>query len=549
MRGKIVNLCVAVMNILFGILIAIYTIKVPQDQTLLTVQENYVVSHILIAIYIIMGIVVFIDLIQSYNHKSDTTFNVGYVIGIFSISFIFIKQPIICAFAILSGLIILFKSLKENLIELNSITSISISLIIISATLITSFLTLRYNIIGENIKNKENKNELAYVSDYFKYVTELSIDKPYINVKKDGKFGYITPDGQTVIDFKYDYASPFVKINVYDKDFYIALVCENGSSYIILKNERKVLSYRTESSDDNYKAKKEELENIYKNTLEQKEDMTYEIEEVNNHINKAPVYKESSGNYDFRYDYNEEYDLLITQSNMGLGDKYELAKKDDLNIRIKLDTNDLDYDSSYLYLFSNGTIPFYETTKGSQGWYTNYGKKNYMNGKAQILDFFGDRILLRDYNNNTIYFINSNISKVSDDEKLSDSYKDIFVCGDGRYIVRNQDNFFDIIDDSYQSIFDTKYAIINPRLISENLYLVLDSTQNIKFNDYKYANFDWKILNYDGEVVLDGIEQIYDQFYDIEKDDKKDKDSYEKFEENLRDLKYKFVGDKFYLNY
>lgn len=83
MRGKIVNLCVAVMNILFGILIAIYTIKVPQDQTLLTVQENYVVSHILIAIYIIMGIVVFIDLIQSYNHKSDTTFNVGYVIGIF----------------------------------------------------------------------------------------------------------------------------------------------------------------------------------------------------------------------------------------------------------------------------------------------------------------------------------------------------------------------------------------------------------------------------------------------------------------------------------
>ena len=49
--------------------------------------------------------------------------------------------------------------------------------------------------------------------------------------------------------------------------------------------------------------------------------------------------------------------------------------------------------------------------------------------------------------------------------------------------------------------------------------------------------------------MLDGIEQIYDQFYDIEKDDKKDNDSYKKFEESLRDLKYKFVGDKFYLNY
>lgn len=545
MRGKIVNLCIALMNILFGILIAIYSINVPQDATLLTVQENYVVNHILIAIYVILVSVVLLDIIQSYNHKSDTTFNIGYVIGIFSISFIFIKEPIICVFAILSGLIVFFKSIKENLVELNSTTGISISIILMVAITITAFLTLRYDAIGENIKNRENKNELAYSDEYFKYITELDIDEPYINVKKDGKFGYIKPNGEVAIEFKYDYASPFIEITAYDKKFYIALVCENGSSYIKLKNERTVLSYRTESADDNYKAKMQELEDIYKNTLKQEGNIKYEIEVIDNHINKIPVYKGSSESYDFRYDYNEEYDILVTQSNMGLGDKYELAKKDDLNIRMKLDTSDMDYDPSYLYLFSNGTIPFYETSKGEQGWYTSYGKKNSMKGKAQILDFFGDRILLRNYNDDTVYFIDS------EGNKVSETYKDIFVCGDGRYIVKDMEGFITVIDDLYNSIFDKKYAVMNTRLISEDLYLVLDSTENIKFNDYGFADFNWSILNYNGEVIYDGIEQIYNEFHEIETNDKKEKEdeNYEKFEEELKDLDYKFVGDKFYLNY
>lgn len=543
MRGKIVNLCIAFMNILFGALIAIYTINVPQDETLLTVQENYVINYILIAIYVILIAVVLLDVIQSYNHKSDTTFNIGYVIGIFSISFIFIKEPIISAFAITSGLIVFFKSIKENLVELNSTTGISISIILMVAIAITGFLSLRYDSIGENIKNRENKNELAYSEEYFKYITELDIEEPYINVKKDGKFGYIKPNGEIAIEFKYDYASPFVEITAYDKKFYVALVCENGSSYIKLKNERTVLSYRTESSDDNYEAKMQELEDIYKNTLKQSDDMKFEIEKIDNHINKIPVYKGSSESYDFRYDYNNEYDILVTQSNMGLGDTYELAKKDDLNIRMKLDTSDMDYDASYLYLFSNGTIPFYETSKGEQGWYTSYGKKNSMKGKAQILDFFGDRILLRNYNDYTIYFIDAEGTKVSE------AYKDIFVCGDGRYIVRDDEGFIYIIDDLYNSVFDKKYAVINTRLISQNLYLVLDSTENIKFNDYGFANFNWSLVNYNGEVILDGIEQIYNEFYKIESTGKKDDDSYEKFEEKLKDLDYKFVGDKFYLNY
>ncbi len=543
MRGKIVNLCIAFTNLLFGALIVLFTIKVPQDRTLLTVQENYVVSYILVGMYIILGITVFINAIQSYNHKSDTTFNIGYVLGIFSISFIFIKQPAIGAFNILCGLIILFKTLRENLVEIDSTTGISISIVLMVAIAIIGIVTFNYDSLGNVIKNKENKNELAYREDYFKYITELDITDPYINVKKNGKYGYINPKGETVIDFKYDYASPFIEIQVYDKKFYVALMCEKGSSYIKLKNERTVLSYRTESADDNYKAKLNELEDIYKNTLKQDGELKYELPRIDNHIKKVPAYQQlSNQDFDFRYDYNEEYDLLVTQSNMGRKDIYELAKKNNLNIKINLDTDYLDYDSSYLYLFSNGTIPFYELSKRTQGWYTSYGKKNSMTGKAQILDFFGDKILLRNYNDNTIYFINS------EGAILSDIYKDIYVSNDGRYIVADTDNYLKIINEDYADVFEKKYAVINPRLIEANLYLVLDSTENIKFNDYGIANINWQLMNYDGQIILDGIEQIYDEIYELP-EKTENEDSYTIFERNLKDLDYKFVGDKFYLEY
>lgn len=543
MRGKIVNLCIGLMNLLFGALIIFFTLYVPQDKTLLTVQENLVVTYITRAIYLVMFFVVIIDGVQSYNHRSDTTFNTGYIIGIFALSFIFIKEPIIATFSVISGLVVLFKSIKENLVEIDSTTGISISIVVMAATAILAILSFTYSSIGESIKNRENKNELAYTKDYFKYITEIDIEEPYINIKKDGKYGYIIPSGEVVIDFIYDYASPFIEITEYNKKFYVALVCKDGSSTIILKNKRPVMSYRSESADENYSAKVTELEDIYHNVLSQLGDLKYEIPVVDNNIKKVPVYQEIATDYTYRYDYNDEYDLIVTQSNLGLGDKYELVKKDNLDVGISLDTTALDYDSSFLYLFSNGDIPFYEMSKRNQGWFTSYGMKNPMSGKAQILDFFDDRILLRNYNNKTVYFIDRN------GKMLSEAYSDIYVCDNGRYIVKDDDGYSRVIDDEYRNVFEKKYAVINPRLVQNNLYLVLDSTDDIKFNDYGNAIMNWKIINYDGDVIFENIEQIYDGIYKYP--DKKGKASeiYDQFVRELKELKYKFVGDKFYLEY
>ncbi len=547
MRGKIVNLCIGLMNLLFGALILTFTIYVPQDKTLLTVQENIVVVNILRSIYVVLVSVVITNIIQAYNHRNDTTFNTAYIIGIFSASFIFFKEPIIAVFNIIAGLIILFKSIKENLVEIDSTTGISISIVIMAATIILGILSFSYASIGESIKNKENTNEQAYKEDYFKYITELGqeFQDPYINIKINGKYGYINTKGEKVTEIMYDYASPFIEINVYNKKFYIALVCKDGSSYVILKNGRKVMSYRTESADENYEAKTKELEDIYFNTLHQTGSIKYEIEFFDNNMNKVPAYDENTLEYTYRYDYNEEYDLIVTQSNLGMGDKYELAKKADLDFRITLDTAALDYDSNYLYLFSDNTIPFYEISKRNQGWFTSYGMKNSMSGKAQILDFFEDKILLRNYNNDTIYFINQ------DKKIVSEEYKDIFICSQNRYIVRNNndDGFFKIINENYENIYDREFAAISPILASQNLYLITNDTSDLKINDYGYIKMNWTLINVDGETIAEGIEQVYNQYYKYPENTVKDNKTYEEFEEKIKALNYRFVGDQFYLDY
>lgn len=547
MRGKVVNISIGLLNILLGIVIGVFTFIVPQDITLITVQENQVRTYILIAIYAVMGVLILFNLIEYFIHRKDGEVRNDYIFSLFILSFIFIKEPLIAILPIVSGIFIISKTIRENLVEVNSMFAISIAILLATAMAISMVCSVFYSQIGTYIKDKENEDEQAYKSDYFKYVTELNeapYNEPYINIKKDGKYGYITTSGQEVIGFEYDYASPFIQINVYDKKFEIALVCKDGQSIVILKNGRKVLTYRSESADENYNAKIQELQDLYNNTFKQEGTMQYEINKITNNISKVPVYAEDSEkDYTYRYDYNVEYDLIVTKSNMGLSDKYELAKKDNLNVRITLDCNAISYDENFTYIFSNGTIPFYDLNKREQGWFTGYGKKVTMSGKAQILDFFDDKILIRNYNDHTIYFIDSkgNI--------LSDIYKEIYVLTD-RYIVKGENNKYKIIGKDFQKIFENEYDYIDPYLVNYGLYIVGNTSDGVEFNKFNYAKMKLSLINSNGETIMENIEQIYGNFYKISNEKNKSYATrYTEFLENVKSIEYNFVGDNFYKEY
>ena len=56
-------------------------------------------------------------------------------------------------------------------------------------------------------------------------------------------------------------------------------------------------------------------------------------------------------------------------------------------------------------------------------------------------------------------------------------------------------------------------------------------------------------LDYDGNVINENIEQIYDVRYMIDENIKNKEEQINKLKEEIRQLDYKFVGEKFYEKY
>ena len=549
MRGKFVNICISFLDILLGALIIFFTLYVPQSLSNLTLQEDMVRTYIVYGIYGIIGFIFLLNIIEFFIHKKDGDGTGGYWFLIFTFLFIVFKSPFVGIIPILSGFIIFNHSLKSNLVESSSTNAISIVMIVAFVLALLFASTFFYKSAGAYITKRENKDQLAYKEDFFKYIKELDLNDPYINIKKDGKYGYINPTGQLTIDFKYDYASPFVRIKAFDKNYEVALVEEAGKCKIILKNEREVLTYKSESGVDNYAAKSKELQDIYYNTLKQSGEMTFEIDNITEMMNKVKVYENDNTegkNYTYRYNYNNDWDILITTSTLGGDDKYELQNKKDRTYRFQLDAKALDYDDKYVYIFSDGTIPFYEISKQEQGWFTTVGKKITVQGKAQILDIFEDRILLKDYSNKSVYFLDKNNTK----NKLSQEYKAIYLMTD-KYIVKDLNNKYQVLNTNFERVFENDYDMVDTYLVYYGLYIVANTSDNITFNEYNYpTNLDMKLLNNDGEVMLDGIEQIYANYYKKKK--KKSKNyatRYTEFLNKLKNIEFHFVGDKFYKYY
>ncbi len=543
MKGKYVNLVLGIMNAFVGILILIYSKVIPEDILSVTIQEMSVINIINIALFALLVITAIINILYVFINRKDKIFCFGYLLGIFAILFIPIHAIYICTFSFMSALIIIIMSLKENMVDVNNMVMISIVVTIIGLIIVLSGTCFAYKWIGEQIRDKDNEGELKYSNDFFKYITELDIDDVYINVKnEEGKWGYINQDGNTVIDFKYDYASPFININVYNKNFKIALVCDSKSTKIILKNERKVLSYKTESNNNDYSRKLEELNNIYKNTLNQTGEMKYEIaRNKEDYLEKRPVYVEQTEDYTYRYDYNNEYDVIITESITGKN-KYELARKSNINIRFTLECDSLDYDSNYLYVYKNGFIPFYNISSREQGWFNSVGKKTIMQGKAQILELVDDVILLKNYNDNTVYFIDKSGNIVSP------VYKEVYVC-DNYYIVKNTNNKFMFIDKQYQKMFEEEFDYVNTAFSYLNIYICANLGETVTFNDYGYANINYQLITSDA-VSLGQYQDIYNLDCKISTNKKENYiDRYNQFLNSIGTLNCKYVGDKFYINY
>lgn len=227
---------------------------------------------------------------------------------------------------------------------------------------------------------------------------------------------------------------------------------------------------------------------------------------------------------------------------MGLDDTYELAQKNDLSLKITLECEALAYDENYLYIYRNGTIPFFDRKNRKQGWFTNYGRKIVLSGNAQILDFFGDYTLIKNHNDKTIYFIDS------DGNMVSEAYKEIFICNDDRFIAKNKKNKYVVINAAFENVFNSEWDFVDTSLVSAGLYVFGKTNGVVDFSDYNYAtNMKLEILDNDGNQIAGDIEQIYTTYYEISGDKSVAySERYSNFLDSLKKMNMKFIGDEFY---
>ncbi len=542
MRGKIVNSVVGGMNLLFGILILLFNFYMPAISRA-SAEELKIINENNMYILILTVIITVINLITLLFNRKDKILFFSYFIAIISSAFFFTKNPYIGIMYILSAMIIEIQVIRENMIYTNNMFYIVCTVIVIVAIGLVAINILTYKDKVKKIIKTENKGYVEYNEEYFKNISVLGEDEEFLlNAKMNGKWGYINSKGETKIDFKYDYASPFVTIEMYDKNFDIALVCEDNTSAIILKNQRIVMSFKNEIAVDNYQKQMEKFQEIYAETLKQDGKITEKISTVpTSNMNKIKAYDK----YPYRYPYNDEYDIYITVSQAGTKNRYEFMKKDNSNIKVSIDCDNLKFDGSNLYVYSNGFLPFYKTSENIQGWYTKETKRVELEGNIQILEFFDDKILLKDYDKKIIYFANEL------GERVSDEYKDIFVLDDG-YIVKNTEDKYIIINKDFEKKLDIEYDYINPKLIDKGILICANLPEKVNFNSSGFpSNIQYDLVNMSGEKInlkkSDGSEinsPEYSEVYYL--DNKKNVSNYETYINNLTNIDYTFVGEEFY---
>lgn len=542
MRGKLVNAIVGGMNLLYGILVLFFSFYMPSESRA-TIEELKVINETYNYIFVLMIVVTVANLITLIFNYKDKIFLFSYILAILSSSFYFLDFTYISVFYILAALLIEIQVLRENMLSLNNTAYIVIISIIIVAIGLAFLSVFTYKDRVEDIVKEENKGYLEYKEEYFKNISVLGEDVEfYINVERDGKWGYINPQGQTKIEFKYNYATPFITINKYDKNFDIALVCEGETASVILKNRRSVMSFKNTVAYDDYQAQLDLLQNLYKDTFKQEGSVFNNlISTKTNNMNRIESYE----NEPYRYPFNDEYDIYITVSQSGGKNRYEFLKRSNPNIKISIDCDNLKFEKKYLYVYSNGYLPFYKTSQQIQGWYTKETKRVELKGNIQILEFFDDQVLIKDYDKNIVYFANES------GEKISPDYKDIFVLDDA-YIVKNENNKYIIVDKQFQKILDIEYDYINPRLIDKGLLICANLPVRVNFNNSGFpSNIEYDLVDTSGNKIMlttqDGsiIENpAYTTLYYIE--NKKNVSSYDVYINNLTDILYTFIGEEFY---
>ena len=539
MKGKKTNIFLGILNIILGLLIIMYVWYMLHNNKLeLTRHQRFVMNIEHNIIFGISVVICFINFVFSIFNMKKGYYFVFYLFSLVGIITFFTPSYIYPIFTIISGILIIRTLSKNNYIEKDNFFASTIIIIMMGIIGLSAISLSQYKKIAEYIKKRENINLTAYNPEYFKYVEEIQDKSVYINVKLNGKYGYINKFGETKIDFKYDYATPFYKIRAYDKTFELAAVSTKNTTDVIMKNERKVMSYNSEYANEDHEGKREEFVKILKNVIGEKNPELEVSNKYNGFVVKN-IYEDTKNTNEKRYQFSDKYDVLIQKSEITEKEIYTLVTKRDLlkNSKskgdyIKLNAEQLIHDDNYLYVYNNGFLPYFSLSKKEQGWFNLQGKKYTLNNNVQIEVFEDKRLAIKRKPRKITYFASN---EDEDLKAISPIYKEVIPDGDN-YIVKNMNEKWQIVDKNFQPRTKLEYDIFISTLITEGIYIFANIDNGIEIDDYGYAKLRYTMIDRNLNVIGTNLEEMYN--FNIKYLNKNSEEEYRRYVEKLKDPRY-----------
>ena len=237
-----------------------------------------------------------------------------------------------------------------------------------------------------------------------------------IKAKKNGKWGYINSNENTVIDFKYDDCSEFIEIldSSTNNKYYIAAVSEGNEIIIITNNGNQIASYKNKKID--YKVGASSIpyglrDYLRDNAKSLNISVKFNESKYDSRYSYYGTEKEVKYNSSSDWGYNSNEDILSFDISNNIGKDLELkynTKTENVTYngrKVSIDGNLYiykeddennyysKYDYNYIDTYLNGYVPIYNFEKEQFGWIDLKGQTHYINGKIQILDF-NDRYMI-----------------------------------------------------------------------------------------------------------------------------------------------------------
>ncbi len=545
MKGKKTNIFLGILNIILGLLLIMYVWYMLHNNKLeLTRHQRFVMNIEHNIIFGISVVICFINFVFSIFNMKKGYYFVFYLFSLVGIITFFTPSYIYPIFTIISGILIIRTLSKNNYIEKDNFFVSTIIIIMMGIIGLSAISLSQYKKIAEYIKKREDINLTAYNPEYFKYVEEIPDKSIYINVKLNGKYGYINKSGETKIDFKYDYATPFYKIRAYDKTFELAAVSTKNTTDVIMKNERKVMSYNSEYANEDHEGKRDEFVKILKDVIGEK-NPELEVSNKYNGFATRNIYEDTKNSNEKRYQFTDKYDVLIQKSEITEKEIYTLVTKRDLlkNSKskgdyIKLNVEQLIHDDNYLYVYNNGFLPYFSPSKKEQGWFNLQGKKYTLNNNVQIEVFEDKRLAIKRKPRKITYFASN---EDEDLKAISPIYKEVIPDGDN-YIVKNMNEKWQIVDKNFQPRTKLEYDIFISTLITEGIYIFANIDNGIEIDDYGYAKLRYTMIDRNLNVIGTNLEEMYN--FNIKYLNRNSDEEYRRYIEKLKDPRYHRIVEK-----